>query len=186
MNKEQALGQLRAALTASGTVLTTWGVSDGNLWAPVIGVLLAGYSFTWGLLHHKDPSTSGGVSWSLLRKLVNAVGTALVTYGVLNPERLDAIAVLIAALGPLLASRYSWIDNKLPNDEPPSNPPAVLSLLLLLPLCVLLSSCSLPFTARIVYTDETTGGTAEMTATPGQRPTLTLDPFGTRSVEETK
>ena len=57
MNKDQALGQLRAFLTALGTILATWGISDGNQWAPIIGVIIAGYSLTWGLLHHRDPNT---------------------------------------------------------------------------------------------------------------------------------
>jgi hypothetical protein len=138
MKKEQALGQLRALLTALGTVLVTWGVSDGNQWLPIIGVLLAGYSLTWGLLHHQDPATPGRMSWSLVRKFVNMLGTALVTYGVLHPDRMASIVPLFAALGPIAAAHFSWVDNNDDNSEPPAVP----LWLLLLAMVPFLPSCA--------------------------------------------
>ena len=111
MNKEQTLGQIRAALTALGTVLATWGVNDGNQWAPAVGIIVALISVTWGLLHHRSPATPGRLSWSLVRKTWNIIGTAALTYGYLNPEKVQGIEKLLAATGPLLAAVCSWIDN---------------------------------------------------------------------------
>jgi hypothetical protein len=168
MNKEQTLGQLRAALTAVGTALATWGVSDGNQWAPIIGVIIAGISLTWGLLHHKDPSTPGTLSWSLVRKLANVAGSALVTYGMLNPERVAAVTAVIAALGPLLASRYSWVANTSEDDD--TGPPPLPVMLLLASLVCLMPSCApgdeYPLTATISFRDPTSGAKAGLTYTP--------------------
>lgn len=116
MNKQQKLGQLRAALTAAGTALATWGVNDGNAWAPVVGLVIALVSATWGILHHKDPAKPGSLRWSLVRKAFNAAGAAAITYGWLNPEKVQGMEMLIAALGPLVASWFSWIDNSDKND----------------------------------------------------------------------
>lgn len=155
MKKEQALGQLRAFLTALGTILATWGVNDGNQWAPVVGVIIAGYSLTWGLLHHKDPATPGRMSWSLFRKFINIAGSAALTYGVLNPERFSTIGPLVAALGPLLAARFSWIDN---TDDDTTPPPAVPVWLLIASLACLFPSCAeYPISGRATYTDAKTG-----------------------------
>ena len=156
MKKEQALGQIRELLAALGAVLVTWGISDGNQWSPVIGVLIAAYSLTWGLLHHRDPATPGRMSWSLVRKFINVLGTALVTYGVLHPDRFNALVPLVAALGPLLAAHFSWVDNN-PEDGPQDpGPPLWIFLLALIPL---LPSCGTeyPITARATYLDPATG-----------------------------
>lgn len=168
MNKNQTLGQIRALLTAVGTVLTTWGVSDGNQWAPVVGVIIAGISLTWGWLHHKDPSTPSTLEWSLVRKFVNIAGSAAVTYGILNPDRVGAIATTVAALGPLLAASYSWIANS--EDDHPG-PPAVPVWLLLAALACLLPSCAeYPIKGRIVYEDAASGAKAGFDFSPGARP----------------
>ena len=50
MNKEQTLGQIRFFLTAAGAALATWGVDDGNSWAPLTGVALALISVLWGIV----------------------------------------------------------------------------------------------------------------------------------------
>jgi hypothetical protein len=138
MTKNQTLGQLRALLTAIGTVLTTWGITDGNQWAPVVGVIIAGISLTWGWLHHKDPATPSTLEWSLVRKFVNIAGSAAVTYGILNPDRVGAIATTVAALGPLLAASYSWIANS--DDD--TTPPAIPVWLFLIALTPFLHSCA--------------------------------------------
>lgn len=117
MNKDQTLGQIRAALTAAGTVLATWGINDGNAWAPIVGVVVAAISLTWGLLHHKDPATQGSLKWSLVRKFANVAGSAAITYGLLNPEKVQGIEMMVATLGPLLASWFSWIDNSETDDS---------------------------------------------------------------------
>lgn len=118
MTKDQTLGQLRTALTALGTVLATWGINDGNAWAPVTGAILALISVTWGILHHKDTATPGTLKWSLVRKLVNILGSAGITYGFLNSEKVQGIEMLVAAAGPLLAAAFSWIDNETPAEDP--------------------------------------------------------------------
>lgn len=136
MNKDQTLGQIRAALTAAGTVLATWGINDGNAWAPTVGVIVAAISLTWGWAHHKDSSTPGNLKWSVLRKFVNVAGSACVTYGFLNPEKVQGIEVLIASLGPLAAAWFSWIDNS--DDTGPDDDPPAKSGLWLLLLCAIL------------------------------------------------
>ncbi len=154
MNKNQYLGQLRAVLTALGTMLATWGWSDGHEFTPIIGVLLTGFSLTWGWLHHKDPSTPGKMSWSLFRKFINVLCTAAATYGFLHQDKVGAIASFLAALGPLIAARLSWIDNSdpKPEDEDPDFKPPFNLLLLLLALSILLPSCNgLTLTARSPY-----------------------------------
>ena len=98
MTKDQFLGQIRAILTAAGSALATWGLDDGNAWAPIVGIILALVSCTWGLLHHRDPATPGVVSWSAVRKLLNLIGSAAVTYGFLNPEKVGSIEAVAAAL----------------------------------------------------------------------------------------
>jgi len=120
MNREQTLGQIRAALTALGTVLATWGISDGHQWAPAAGIIVALISVTWGLLHHRNPTTPGRLSWSLVRKTWNIIGTAALTYGYLNPEKVHGVEILLAACGPLLATVFSWIDNS--ETQTPSEP----------------------------------------------------------------
>lgn len=118
MNKDQFLGQLRAVLTAGGTALATWGLTDGNQWAPVSGVILAVVSLGWGLLWHRDPANPGKLKWSLVRKLANVTGAALVTYGFVAPGKVDSMVSFLAAFGPLLASLFSFIDNgENDNDE---------------------------------------------------------------------
>lgn len=118
MNREQTLGQIRAALTALGTVLATWGWNDGHQWAPAAGIIVALVSVTWGLLHHRSPETPGRLSWSLVRKSWNIIGTAALTYGYLNPEKFQGIEILLATTGPLLASVFSWIDNSETTNTP--------------------------------------------------------------------
>lgn len=111
MTKNQQLGQLRAVLLALGSALATWGFSDRNQWAPIVGIILAGWSLTWGLLHHKDPATPGTLSWSLVRKFANALGAAAVTYGWCHPDKVDSIMKILPLLGPILAGWFSWISN---------------------------------------------------------------------------
>jgi len=140
MKKDQLLGQIRTALTALGTMLATWGVNDGNQWAPVTGLVIAILSATWGILHHRDPATPGKLSWSLVRKALNAAGAAAITYGYLNPEKVQGIEMLFAAMGPLAASMFSWIDNSA--DDIPPGPDGLHILLLLGTLCFLLPGCA--------------------------------------------
>lgn len=154
MSKEQFLGQFRAILTALGTVLTTWGISDGNNWTPAIGVILVVASIVWGLVHHKDPQTAGQLSWSLVRKLVNVAGTAAVTYGLTSPEKVNGVAMLVATAGPFLAAWFSWIDNSESND---SNIDGLNILIALLAVTALLPGCSgLTLTAVTPYGDVST------------------------------
>lgn len=140
MKKNQLLGQIRTALTALGTMLATWGVNDGNQWAPIIGLVIAIISATWGILHHRDSATPGKLSWSLVRKALNAAGAAAITYGYLNPEKVQGIEMLVAAAGPLLASAFSWIDNS-PDDNPPGSD-GLHIMLMLGALCFLLPGCA--------------------------------------------
>jgi hypothetical protein len=122
-------------------MLATWGISDGNQWAPVIGVLLALVSATWGILHHRNPATPGRLSWSLVRKLANVAGSAAVTYGLLNQDRVASVTVLIAAIGPLLAARYSWVDNS-EDATPPFGGGTPLWLMMAAVCCLLLPGCA--------------------------------------------
>lgn len=141
MNKDQFLGQFRALLTALGSALVVWGLSDptGNNWMPIVGVVMAAVSLGWGLLWHRDPSKPGRLSWSLFRKFINAAGAAAIAYGVVNPEKVHGVEMLVATLGPLLAAWFSWIDNS----EAQSPPSGGTSLLILgLVCCFLLGGCA--------------------------------------------
>jgi hypothetical protein len=152
MSKAQTLGLVGSTLTATGTVLATWGINDGHQWAPIVGIVLALVSLTWGLLHHKDPATPGTLKWSLVRKTINVAGSAAITYGFLNPERVQGIEVLAASLGPLLAAWFSWIDNETTAGDDGDPGPDGLHLLLAL-ICLtalLLPSCAdFPVTGSI-------------------------------------
>ncbi len=159
MNKDQFLGQVRAALTAAGAVLATWGINDGNDWAPITGIVVTFISLSWGWLHHRDPATSTTFKWSLFRKLINVAGSALITYGLLNPEKVQGVEVLIAALGPLLASWFSWIDNSPANPtDDDTRPPDGLWLILAAILFIMPSCAEFPINAQIQtpYGDITT------------------------------
>jgi hypothetical protein len=153
MTKDQLKGQFRAVLLALGTMLATLGFSDGNNWMPVVGIILAGWSLTWGLLHHKDPANPGTLSWSLLRKFVNAIGSAALAYGYKHPEQINAIMAFVAALGPLAAAHFSWISNK-PDDEETDQGPDGMSIPIIAIgfICFfLLPSCAdYPIKARII------------------------------------
>lgn len=147
MTKQQKLGTFRAVLTALGASLATWGISDGNQWAPVTGAILAVISATWGVLHHRDPATPSTIRWSLVRKAANAIGAALVTYGFLNPERVVGLEILIASFGPLLALWFSQIDNSSDDDDeeaddPPRRGDVGLWLIFLAASCLLLPGCT--------------------------------------------
>lgn len=111
MTKDQFQGQLREVLAAAGTALATWGVSDGHQWDPVAGVIAALVSVTWGVLHHRDPDKPGRLRWSLVRKLANVTGAAVVTYGFVSPEKVDSLLAMLAVIGPMLALAFSFIDN---------------------------------------------------------------------------
>jgi len=111
LTREQATGQLREVLTAVGAALTTWGISDGHGWAPVVGCASVLYATTWGVLHHKDPNKPGVLSWSLVRKAINVIGSAAITYGLTAEEDVASIATLAAVLGPVIAMRCSFISN---------------------------------------------------------------------------
>ena len=118
MKKEQTLGALRAFLTTLGSALATWGLADpaGGAWAPVTGLILAAASLVWGTWFHRDPATPGRLRWSLVRKLGNALFTALVTYGVTSSETAATADLLLANLGPLLvAMGFSVADNQAPS-----------------------------------------------------------------------
>lgn len=119
MTKQQKLGQLRALLTAAGTFIAAWGYNDpsGQDWQPIVGIFVAFVSITWGLLHHRDPDKSGTIKWSLVRKLANSAGSAAIGYGAVHPDKVANAEMFIAALGPLLAAWFSWIDNSPGTDD---------------------------------------------------------------------
>ena len=165
MNKDQTLGQIRAFLTAAGAALATWGINDGNAWVPVVGVLVAVISVTWGLLHHKDPATQGTLQWSLVRKLLNVAGSAAITYGILNPEKVQGLEMLAATLGPLLASMCSWIDNSSDGD-PDDGPPTHLWILAGAAILFLPSCAGLTINASTPYGDVSTDAKGHVIIAP--------------------
>ena len=169
MNKDQTLGQIRAALTAAGTVLATWGINDGNSWAPIVGVVVAAISLTWGLLHHKDSTTQGSLRWSLVRKFANVAGSAAVTYGLLNTEKVHGLEMLIASFGPLLASWFSWIDNsEADGDDNGTGGDAGLLLLLMCSVLILPGCANMPIHASLEtpYGDITTDSKGAIVIAP--------------------
>ncbi len=164
MKKEQYLGQIRALLTAAGSALATWGVTDGNAWAPIVGVILALVSVTWGVLHHKDPTTPGVIKWSLVRKAANAIGAAAVTYGLVSPEKVDGSLMVLATLAPFAAMAFSWIDNDSDDDDSGTGPDGIHVPMILIFMSLFFTSCAeFPITARL----DTEYGTIETDAKGG-------------------
>lgn len=164
MTKEQAIGQLREVLTAAGAVLATWGISDGNGWAPAIGAVLALASLLWGVAWHRDKGKPGKVRWTLVRKFVNALGAAAVTYGVLNPDKVQSVDTLLAAIGPVVASATSWISNG--GDGTSSGSPLLL-VVALMPFFALAGCETMAIRGSVGYIDPNTGTKAGMTYEPG-------------------
>lgn len=146
--KTQTFGLLRAFLTALGAVLVTFGLNDGHAWLPVIGLALATFSLGWGWVWHRDPLTPGRLSWSLVRKFVNALTAALATYGWMHPEQVPAVLTLFATLGPLMAAKFSWIDNSDDDDAP--GPPLYPILIIFLAASFLPSCAGLGLAPRAV------------------------------------
>jgi hypothetical protein len=154
MTSNQKSGQIRAMLTALSGVLVAWGISDGHGWMPIIGMMLATVSLLGGILAHRGGSAPGGVAWSLVRKTINATGAALVTYGITSPEQAESVYLFTGALGPLLASAFSWIDN----DEPGAPPFGGFGMIfLLLAATLFLPSCTIPVALSASYDDPETG-----------------------------
>jgi hypothetical protein len=161
MKKEQALGQIRTFLTAAGTVLATWGISDGNGWAPVTGVIVALISLLWGIAFHRDPNNPGKLKWSLLRKFINVAGSAAVTYSFVSQDRVDAMMALVAALGPLAAATFSWVSN---DDGRPAGSRLPVILFLAALSVLLFPSCSgFDYSARVFVLDPESGAKGGLT-----------------------
>lgn len=117
MTKEQKLASLRAVMTSAGAMLATWGFTDpaSGAWMPVVGIVIAAVSAGWGVVFHRDPDNPGKLRWSLVRKLANATGTALVTYGFVSDGKAESMMDFIGTIGPFLAMFFAWIDN---DDDP--------------------------------------------------------------------
>lgn len=181
MTKDQKLGQLRALLTALGSSLATWGFLDpaGGAWAPAVGILIAGFSMTWGILHHRDPKKPGRLSWSLVRKFLNIAGSAAATYGFTSPERAESLVAVLALLGPVFAWFFTIVDN----DEGPgaiTGGPGVGMILLLLAGTMFLPSCG---TGGLALDVDRFGCIGTATSYQGQNYTVRVCPDGTQKFE---
>lgn len=174
MNKPQLLGLLRGLFTAFGTMLAVHGLSDGNNWQPVAGIGLALASLFYGMLYHKDPENPGKLRWSLVRKLVNVTGSAMVMYGYTRPEKVEAIVAAVAAMGPFFALFFSFVDNTTPDDDEPFDIKKVpLWLLLACAGCLLLPGCAgFPITAMLDthYGSATLDAKGQLVIAPKARP----------------
>jgi hypothetical protein len=145
MTNDQKLGQLRALFTTLAGVLVAWGVNDGHNWMPIVGVLLAVTSLAGGIRAHLDPAKPGKLAWSLIRKALNAGGAAAVTYGALSADQAANLALFLGALGPILASVFSWIDND-DGSHLDFGGPGLPMILLLLAAVMFLPSCGITIT----------------------------------------
>lgn len=137
------MGRIRALLTTIGTILIAYGVNDGQGWEPVIGAVMAVGSLGWGTWLHFGTKTSASLSWSLVRKTVNSVGSALVTYGIVEPDKVSSILMAVGALGPVLAIYYTGIANDEDGDDASTSSGSSFVLLGMLSLgCLALPSCA--------------------------------------------
>ena len=98
------LGQLRALLTVVGTALATFGYHRGYSWEPVIGVVALMASLGWSVYYKEGWEAIQ----SVIRKIASAIGTGVVVYGMMTPEKSEA---LVGIVGPLMAMFGSWKAN---------------------------------------------------------------------------
>lgn len=123
-------------------ILIARGINDGHDWEPVIGALLGSVSLGTGIIAHWNSGKA--IAFSAFRKFINAVGSGLVTYGVINPDARESTNMIVMALGPVLAGAWSWLDND--NDEdgkPPSGAVRVLPFMLAASIAILaMPSCA--------------------------------------------
>lgn len=181
MNKDQHLGLLRAALLAFGAGLATFGVCDNIQWQAILGCIMALISMGWGLWWHRDPNTPGMLKWSLVRKLVNGLGSVAAVYGYKHPEKIAAITQFVAAIGPLLAAYFSWISNAPEDEEKEDDGMNVPLIAIGFLFFFLLPSCGVPL--KLVspygtYTQDAKGGMSAQT----EALDLTRDADGTLTV----
>jgi len=55
MNQDQVFSLVRTALTASGSVLATFGVVvSGSQWETIVGGVMAIISLVWSQIHHSS------------------------------------------------------------------------------------------------------------------------------------
>ena len=101
MKKEQLLGLIREILTAVGAGLVTFGVQAPQVVIEsVIGALMVLAGIGWALYANEGTQTI----FTLFRKLLSAGGGVAVAFGLMTPEKVEA---LLGALGPIIALVWS-------------------------------------------------------------------------------
>jgi hypothetical protein len=96
MSREKFAGQLREVVGALSVALTTWGCMSDEKAAALAGLLTALGMLFWGL-NNKE---GGAFLMSLIRKVIGAVGAGAVVFGVMTPDKSEA---MMGAVLPLLA-----------------------------------------------------------------------------------
>jgi hypothetical protein len=102
MKKEQLLGLSRELLGALGGALATFGVSaSGSQIETVTGLVMVLISIVWALKANEGKE----VLFTLFRKALSVAGGVGVAFGLLTPEKLEA---LIAVVAPIIALVWSF------------------------------------------------------------------------------
>jgi len=81
----------RELLTACGAAAVQFGLMKGDVAATVGGAALALAMVLWAIRNH----AGAGVLGTLIRKLVSSAAGVAATYGVLTPEKLEAISGVV-------------------------------------------------------------------------------------------
>jgi drug/metabolite transporter superfamily protein YnfA len=148
MKKDKLLGLIRELLMAVGAGLLTYGVqvSAGVIEAS-IGAIMVVASLVWALRFNEGAETV----FTLVRKLLSAAGGVGVALGVITPEKLEAMLLVVGPLISLAWSVYS---------KGGSLPPAVPAILLFFGMGFLSmsgTSCSFsydPVTGRAILSPD--------------------------------
>jgi hypothetical protein len=94
MNQDKFNSLVRELVTAVGTAAGSFGLMHDNLIVAVSGFVVAAAMVGWALYTHSDTSILG----TLLRKALSSGAGVAVTYGVITPEKAEAILGVVLVI----------------------------------------------------------------------------------------
>jgi hypothetical protein len=134
MNKERILGLLRELLMVVGSALIAFGIlKEGFDILPAVGAVMAVASLVGSVFAKEGVE----ILFSLIRKVLSAGGGALVAYGAVTPDQVEAV---MAILAPVLSLIWSWTSKSSEHGGPSFPAPVIVFLFSL--ACLALPSCS--------------------------------------------
>lgn len=113
MKKEQILSVLRTIITAAGAFVAgkfIFGTAiDDQLWVGITGAILSLASVVWGVI---DKTATVEMVASAARSVFLVFGPLVVSAGWIKNESVEAIALIITTLIPVLMSRTESVKNQ--------------------------------------------------------------------------